>query len=178
MWLFPFKTYFLKSPVPRQEIVRIFEDLTFLSDAGYKKRGSEKKYFYGTVSNEDFEFETIAEEQRLTRYFSGFIQGAENEMYITLQVKAFRVRRIYLAFALFVLSCLFIVSLELYHTGLKALGNPPLVLLMAILTGLLAYWIVQCARFWKIQKNSLDFFRGLLQADLVKYKDIPIVFKL
>lgn len=178
MWLFPFKTHYLKTAISREEIRQKMAELVYLSDADYKRTDHHKKYFYGTLSAEDFEFQTIAEENRLVPYCSGTFRGAGDEMYIFLNLKAFRVRRLYVLFLLFLALVLGFAVSEVVSYGTGVLRNPPFFLLLGVIIALSVYLGLRCRNFWRISRNSLDFFRGLLSAEPVNYPEIPIVFRL
>jgi hypothetical protein len=178
MWLFPFKTYYLATSFDRNQIYAALLNLTYLSDATYKKTDQVKKYFYGELSKEDFEFQSIADEKRLVPFVEGTIRGAGNEMYLFMNFKAFRMRRIYLIFFAFIAGCGGYALFDLLRFGTAVFQNPPFFLLLAVSLGLSIFLIIRCRNFWRVQKNSLDFFRGLLDAEIIAYRDVPVVFKL
>jgi hypothetical protein len=178
MWIFPFKNYFLQTSVDRARIHQKILELTFLSDAGYKKRDNTKKYFYGTVSQDLFSLQTINEEHRLVPFMEGEVKGVGDDIYLFLRLKAFKFRRLYVLIFLFAFVGAWMLAMEFLHSGISSFQNPPFLLLTLVILAVWFYLLRSCMVFWRIQKNTLDFFRGLLEAEAIDYKKVPIVFKL
>lgn len=178
IWLFPFKTYYLKCGANRETVHQRMLELTFLSDDGYKRTGEGKMFFFGTLGIEDFDVESISTDNRLVDYISGRLKGAGNDMYVILTLKAFKVRRIYLIFLILMLAMTGFAISEFLTWGMAVFRTPTFMLLSVVVLALMGYLIFECSKFWKKQKTSLDFFRGLFEADTVRYKDIPVVFRL
>lgn len=178
MWFFPFQSYNLKTNLNRFALERLLLDITYLSDENYKKTKNAKQYFYGSVSKEDFSLETIADEHRLVSYVSGTFKGADEDMFVVLHLKAFSFRRIYVVLLLFLILCLGFLVSQLWQYGPLVFKEPTSIIFIAMTIALFGYLFIKCLRFWKIVSNSLSFFKGLFQADLVSKNDIPVVFRL
>lgn len=177
MWLYPFKNYYLKTEMSRSEITNNVLQLTFLSDEGYKSSG-EKKYFYGELDPETFHLESIEDAHRLVPYTEAKMRGVEDEMYLFVTLKLFKYRRIYFVIIAFLMISLTLMISDVVKYKAAVLQNPPFYLLTAIILGIILYLVVKCRGFWRTEKNTLDFYRGLFQAEIVKYSDVPVVFKL
>jgi hypothetical protein len=174
---YPFATRWLKSSQHRESLQSILLDLTFLSDAGYRNTENKKKFFFGAVNDKEFELESIDREKKLAGFITGEVLGVEDEMYIRLHVGCFKHRRIYILLLLFTLCGmgLFIQGLmqnlpEQSKTYLFAMGG--------MLFLLLAYLFVISWQFSKQLQYTVDFFRGMYDAEVVEENDIPSVFLL
>lgn len=177
MWLYPFKNYYLQTQMTREEISQNVLNFTFLSDMGYKPDGN-KKYFYGELDPEAFHLQTIEGEDRLVPFTEARMRGVEDEMYLFIVLKAFRYRRIYVVLMAFLLSSFGVFISDLVTFGTAVFYTPPVYLFLSIIVGISIFLLVKCYHFWSKQKNTLDFYRGMFQAELVDFKNVPFVFKL
>jgi hypothetical protein len=178
MWIYPFKTIYLKSSLSREEIKSKMLELVFLSDENYQRSDELKKFFYGTLSNEDFDFQSLDTDNRLTPYAAGYFRGADNEMYIFLHLKGFKSRRLFLVLFAAILIMTGIAITEIVKYGAGVFLNPPFEILLLMLLFLGIFTIRRGQKFKALAENSLRFFRGLLNAEVVRFKDVPIVFRL
>lgn len=177
MWLFPFKNYYFKTELSRQQITQAVLDLTFLSDQGYRTDGK-RKYFYGELDPESFVLQSIRQEDKLVPYTEARMRGVEDDMYLFLTFKAFKFRRIYIILVAFLMLSIGLLVSDFMEYGKAVFYNPPFYLFLSIILGMSAYLIWRCYQFWRLTSNSINFYRGLFNADLVPYKSIPVVFKL
>jgi hypothetical protein len=178
MWIFPFRNYYLKTSVNRAQIHQKILEHTFLSDAGYRKEGNSRKLFYGTASDELFSLQTINDNDRLVPYIEGEVKGVGHDIYLFLNFKAFRYRRIYVLIFLFGLAGLILLVSQLASGGLSSFQNAPFLLLSMVMLSVCGYIIWSCIVFWRIQKKTLNFFCELLEANPISYSEVHVVFKL
>ncbi|MBS3913302.1 MAG: hypothetical protein KG003_02295 [Bacteroidetes bacterium] len=178
MWLLPFKTYYLRSTLTRKEIEQRILQITFLSDQGYRKTDNSKKYFYGTNSDELFSLQTIIENVDLVPYADGEIKGVDDDTYIYLDLKAFKHQRIFLVLILFALGGLIFLSSQILEYKTAVFSNLPFTIAWIMILGIGGYIGFACNRFWKLVYPSLNFFEVLLDAETIKYSEIPIVFRI
>jgi hypothetical protein len=174
---YPFATRWLKAAQNREALHAVLLDVTFLSDAGFKNTENKKKFFFGAVSEREFVLESIDKDKKLSGFITGEVLGVEEETYIRLQFGAFKHQRIYILLLLFTLFGvgLFIQGLikvmpEQANTYLLAMGG--------VVFLLLAYVFFVSWRFSKQLRYSVDFFRGMYDAEVVEENDIPSVFLL
>lgn len=174
---YPFATRWLKAAQNREALHAVLLDVTFLSDAGFKNTENKKKFFFGAVSESEFVLESIDKDKKLSGFITGEVLGVEEETYIRLQFGAFKHQRIYILLLLFTLFGvgLFIQGLikvmpEQANTYLLAMGG--------VVFLLLAYVFFVSWRFSKQLRYSVDFFRGMYDAEVVEENDIPSVFLL
>ncbi|MEY4003446.1 MAG: hypothetical protein RIT07_1488, partial [Bacteroidota bacterium] len=59
MFLYPFKTIWLKTDVKRAVLSDLILQQTYLSDADYRKKDELTKFFYGLVNENEFVLENI-----------------------------------------------------------------------------------------------------------------------
>ena len=74
MFLYPFKTIWLKAGNDRTDLAEKIRQQTYLSDAGYRKSDSNTKIFYGLVNENEFVLENIGN-KRIPQFFEGDIVG-------------------------------------------------------------------------------------------------------
>jgi hypothetical protein len=177
MWLFPFHDTILKTNLDRFQVSKEIAFNTFLSDAGYKKSDGAQKFYFGTVSEDEFDLESIAGNQKLVNYCSGTIRGVENEIYIFCRFGAFRYRRIYIGMILFLLVAFSKLAFDFVKYGLQGMGQTFSILLFIIFCALLAFMVYSCSQFAKKRQASVDFFRGMTQSDVIQDADVPRIFR-
>lgn len=177
MWIFPFKNIILKTNLTRQEVADAIEQNTFLSDAGYKRKDELKKFFYGTVSTQEFDLETIDPKAELAGFFEGSIKGVERDIYIFLSIRGFKFRRVFVLLYLFTLSCIGIIASDVAKKGLVAFYQTGTLLFIMITLLLWGYLLFAGYIFGQKARHSIDFFRGMLQADQVQRDAVPIIFR-
>jgi len=174
MLIYPFKTIWLKTQHRRETIANLITDQTYLSDATYRKSDAQTKFFYGTVSDAEFVLEAI-KGKRMAGHVEGDIVGVGDDTYVKLSLGALRHKRIYvLLIALLLGSSVFwfraFFGFERIDAIIFNLFSTVWILLL-----LYAFYFL-----WQFQRNiqpSIDFFRGLLQADLVEENVVPAIFK-
>jgi hypothetical protein len=174
---YPFETCWLKASQNREALHEIILEQTFLSDAGYRNTDNKKRFFFGSVNEREFELESIDKERKLTPFIAGEVLGVENETYIRLRFGAFKHKRIYALLILFTLCgmALFIQGTLKIHSSesqiyLTSMGS--------VLMFLAAYMGYLSISFSKKLKYSIDFFRGLYDAEIVEENEVPKVFLL
>jgi hypothetical protein len=192
MVFYPFKIVYLKSSLSRQTLHDQLVNHTFLSDHGYRKTDKNPRAFFGEVSDQDFTLETIEKGNRLVNFATGDFRGAENDMYIRIQMGAWQHQRIYLLFLLTTLSCFvgFFIAVEnQIHLPKQSVLSD---LINAILIGLkpsfayvfflfgLSLWmtlIIKTKQFIKRYPSSVDFFSELWQATAIDKSAVPLLFQ-
>lgn len=177
--LYPFSHVYLRTEMTREEVRDALTALTFLSDEGYKNDPSIKKTFYGSVSEDEFELKSIDKESKLVPDVLGRIVGVEREIYVSLSLRMIRYRRVY---ALVTLFWLVSFGFAVWDIASRWLSGMPFNLPQWIFLGLLmviAGLLTGLANKFEVKRNySVDFFRGLLDADEVEEKDVPGVFRI
>jgi hypothetical protein len=174
MFLYPFKTVWLKTTARRAALAEMVAQQTYLSDAGYRKRDRLTKYFYGLVNENEFVLENIGN-TRIPGFFEGDILGVEEETYIKLRMGALRHTRIYLMYM--ILLCAGLYFWVRATTGIDLVDSGIVYTLSAILLLLTGYGFRFLLQFRRKVNNGIDFFRGLLNADIVESNDVPSIFK-
>src|SRR5690242_13237779 len=149
MWLYPFKHHYLRSELNRAQIQQKVLEFTFLSDEGYRRTDENPRYFFGTASDQEFSLQTIQNHKNLVPYVEGEIKGVENEIYLFLQLKAWRYRRVFLLLIIFVLICLVVFSNEIFNNGMAAFQSMTFMMLSFILGGCILYLLWVCFVFWR-----------------------------
>ena len=98
-------------------------------------------------------------------------------MYIQLKLKGLRSLRIYLLLIILTLSSFGILLFQLSLVGVSVFNNIP-ALFAFIITLLLLFQIIKLGKLYAaLEPSSINYFRGLLEAELIVKKDIPAVFK-
>ncbi len=174
---YPFATRWLKTSQHRESLHSILLDVTFLSDVGYRNTENKKKFFFGAVNDKEFELESIDKEKKLAGFVTGEVLGIEDEMYVRLDVGSFKHQRIYVLLILFTLF-----GVGLFIQGfLQILPDQSKTYLLAmggVIFLLLAYLFMISWKFSKQLRYTVDFFRGMYDAEVIEKKDIPSVFLL
>jgi len=67
---------------------------------------------------------------------------------------------------------------DLYSYGINTLFQTTTFLFLGILVFLVVYLFNIAKSFKKKLQSSIDFFRGMLEAETIDAKDVPIIFKL
>ena len=178
MILYPFRTIWLKPSQNRETLLQLVLDQTFLSDQGYRRTGDRKKYFFGEVSDQEFYLETIDSSGRLSPYIRGRMLGVGDETYIRLSLRGFRHQRAYILLSMFVLAGLVIFFRGLFLEGSAAASDMPFLIFGAVLISVSLFVAVLSARFTRSLTPTVDFFRGLFQADIIRREEVPGVFRL
>ena len=177
MFLYPFKTQFLKTALTRKQVSDKLIQQTFLSDADYKKTDNQPRIFFGEVSEQDFTLETITQQKSLANFCTGEIRGSENEIYILLQLGAWQHRRIFLLFALLIMACLIFLAnhLILY----KALYPQTLAawLLLGTFFALFATLYSKAKKFHSGTEETMAHFSALWEAQPIDKKEVPLIFQ-
>jgi len=174
MFLYPFKTIWLKTHTERSVIADRIIQQTYLSDVGYKKIDRFTKYFYGLANENEFVLENIGN-KRIPAFYEGDILGVGEETYVKIRIGALKHIRIYILFWLLLSMGLFFWIRGLL--GLDTVDSGIMYVFTGILMALLGYG---CFFTWQFQRkltSGIDFFRGLLSADRVNGNDVPAIFK-
>jgi hypothetical protein len=177
MFLYPFKTQFLKTELNRNQVADILTTQTFLSDANFKKTDSNPRAFYGEISNQDFTLETIEDKQRLVNFCTGEIRGSENEVYILLQLGAWQHRRIFLLFLILILSCTVLLAKHLWLFQSFYPQNFAAWLLLLTNIALFIALYVKAKNFHARLKSTIDFFSQLWLAKTINPTEVPHLFR-
>lgn len=174
---YPFTTIWLKCNLHRDEIEQRVKNHTVLSYAKGKKPEG-KVFFFGEVSNQEFWLESLDNSGRISPFIRCNIKGVEHETYLELEMRAFRYARFYAGIGVFLLLLL-VFSIKPYiEFGMDAVNNPVFLLMPALtLIFFLGWWFVN-RRFAKTINPTTDFFRGMLDAETVNEKDVPLVFRM
>jgi hypothetical protein len=173
MFLYPFKTIWLKTDVNRAVLSDFILQQTYLSDADYRKKDALTKFFYGLVNENEFVLENI-KNTRLPGFVEGDILGVEEETYVKLRMGAFRHIRIYILYVLIVLAGLFFWTRA--ALGMDVVDSGILIGFSAILFSLIGYCIYFLLLFTRKARAGEDFFRGLLQGEVIDKKRVPSLF--
>lgn len=175
--LYPFKTIVFKTSLSRFEVKDRITSQTYLSDADFKKKDSFKKFFFGEVSEFDFSLQNISNEKRFVQFYDGQIKGVENEVYVFITAKAMRYRRIYAALAILVLLAIGFIANDAFHRGARVLKDPGFVTGCLMLLVFIAFLITRFRIFNTRIANTIQYFRGLLEADCVEEHEVPSIFR-
>ncbi len=178
MMLFPFYSAILKTSLTRSQVSEAILENTFLSDEGYKRTDDKKKFFYGNTSPADFTLEILDSKGHLASFYNGTINGVENEIYVFLNIQAFRYRRIYAVLVIFIVTAFSKLTWDLYSYGINTLFQTTTFLFLGIIVFLVVYLFNIAKSFKKKLQSSIDFFRGMLEAETIDAKEVPIIFKL
>lgn len=178
MQLYPFKTYYLKTTSSRKDLHDKILQLTFLSDEGFRRTSQSTQYFFGEVSEEEFYLETIDGKNRLVPYVRGHVRGIDTERYIFLSLRGMRHQRFYIVLLIFLALTLGLLLGDLFKFGIANGLLPSMWLALGIVLGISTYIVWLNKQFRKLEKNSLEFFRGMFDADVVPSESVPRVFKL
>ena len=172
----PFRNIYFSTHKTRKEIEELIVSQTFLSDANYKKPDENTRNFYGSVNSEVFTLQNI-NNPKIVPFAEGIIFGVGHEMYIQLKLKGLRSLRIYLLLIILTLSSFGILLFQLSLVGVSVFNNIP-ALFAFIITLLLLFQIIKLGKLYAaLEPSSINYFRGLLEAELIVKKDIPAVFK-
>lgn len=177
MWLFPFYSAILKTNLDRDEVAAVVTENTFLSDAGYKRSNDKQKFFFGIVSRDEFSLETIQNQGKLANFFRGDIKGVDRDIFVFLSVRAFKFRRLYFLIMIFNVVCMGILGNDLYAFGPAILKQPGSLMFAGVILALWIYILYTGFVFQQKLRSSIDFFRGMLQADEVKKSEVPLIFR-
>jgi hypothetical protein len=196
MFLFPFHTVYLSSALNREKLAEKLRSVSYLSDAHFKKQKDNPCTFYGEISSIDFNLEHISKKQAGVNFIQGRFLGADEEMFIELKLGAWKHKRIYMLLLLILISTL---SFLLYYAGQNPHGfatieeyyhiygfgkstllynlNTPLAWLMEFISLVIfAIIFVKYHYFKKLEIHSIDYLRGLWNAQIVTPHEVPQVF--
>lgn len=174
MFLYPFKTIWLKTGSGREELADKIMEQTFLSDAGYRKSDNMTKFFYGIVNKDEFVLENIGN-KRIPSFFEGDILGVGEETYIKLRMGALKHTRVYVLYCVLLITGFFF-----WLRGILGLDNVDVQIMYAfstIMIFLLGYAYYFVRQFQRKMSHGIDFFRGLFSADRISGNEVPAIFK-
>ncbi len=197
MFAYPFQNSYLKSNLTRSQLAEKLTEVTFLSDANYKKTTQNTSVFYGEVSQIDFSLEHISKKQNSVNFVRGRFLGADNDMYIKLRLGAWKHQRVYflLLVTLFTLLGFLLFYIlqaphgfhypeeyyQLYgYDSSETLYNlqTPLALTMQAFMAIIA--IIIYLKYRSFRKNieaTINYLKGLWEADLINKHEVPLVFR-
>lgn len=175
--LYPFKQHILKTSLTRHEVRDTLQASTYLSDKGFKKTGTASKLFYGNVSEFDFSLENISNNQNFVPFFDGELKGAENEIYVFMESKAFRHRRFYFVLLILVIFAVGFIANDLFHRQSNPFKDLPFVLGTGVLIVFVLFLFYQFQQFKKKAISTLVFFKELLKAEEIKVSEVPVIFR-
>jgi len=174
MFLYPFKTIWLKAHTDRADIADKIIQQTYLSDAGYKKTDGLTKFFYGLANENEFVLENIGN-PRIPAFYEGDILGVEEETYVKIRIGTLKHTRMYVLYCLLLLMG-FIFWLR-GLLGMDTVDTNIMYIFSGVLIILLGYGYYFIWQFQRKLASGIDFFRGLLSADIVSGNDVPAIFK-
>lgn len=174
MFFYPFKTVWLKTDSARGLLAETITEQTYLSDAAYLKRDNMTKFFYGLVNENEFVLENIGN-KNIPIYFEGDIVGVGDETYVKLRMGALRHTRIYVLYMLLLISGLFFLLRALL--GLDTVDVQISSIFGGIMLLLAVYGYYFILQFHRKVKSGMDFFRGLLQAEVISKDAVPPIFR-
>lgn len=177
MFLYPFKTQFLKTEMDRYQVAATLTQETFLSDANFKKNDAKPRAFYGEISNQDFTLETIEDGNRLVNFCTGEIRGSENEVYVLIQLGAWQHRRIFLLFTILILATIVLLAQHLLLFKSFYPQNIAAWLLTATAIGLVITLYRKAKSFNKSLNSSVEFFKNLWNATPISASEVPLIFR-
>ena len=175
MFLYPFKTIWLKTSAERQVLADLIVQQTYLSDADYRKRDKMAKFFYGMVNENEFMLENIGN-NRIPDFFEGDRVGVGEETYVKLKIGALKHSRLY-----FLYWAILLVGMVFWFRALFGIDTVDAGIAYAfsgIVLFLLGYGFYFLRQFHLKTTSGIDFFRGLLQAEWIKIQDVPSIFRL
>lgn len=173
MFLYPFKTIWLKTDVKRAVLSDLILQQTYLSDADYRKKDELTKFFYGLVNENEFVLENI-KNTRLPGFVEGDILGVDDETYVKIRLGAFRHIRIYMLYVLIVLAGLFFWTRA--AMGIDIVDSTVFLTFSGVMFALLAYCFHFLFQFSRKARAGEDFFRGLLQGEVIGKNSVPSIF--
>ncbi|MFN4915251.1 MAG: hypothetical protein ACK5FT_08015 [Sphingomonadales bacterium] len=174
MFLYPFKTIWLKTGSGREDIAGSILQQTYLSDAGYKKSDNLTKFFYGLVNENEFVLENIGN-RRIPEFFEGDIVGVGDETYVKLRMGALKHVRIYILYWLLLIAGMFFLIRAMF--GLDTVDIPIQSIFGVVMLFLAGYGYYFTRQFHQKVQSGIDFFRGLLQAEVISGDEVPPIFK-
>lgn len=197
MFAYPFQNSYLKSSFKREQLAKKLEEVTYLSDANYKKTSKNTSVFYGEISSIDFSLEHISKKQSSVNFVRGQFLGADNDMYIKIRLGAWKHQRVYfllvttmltlLGFLLFYISQAphgFRYPEEYYqiygYNSSETLYNlqTPMAMMMEAFIAIIAIIIyIKYRNFRKNINQTINYFKGLWEADLINKHEVPLVFR-
>ncbi len=197
MMLFPFKSIFLKSSLSRMEIERNLKNYTYLSDAKFSKTASQKLLFYGEISQFDFSLESLNKKSPLVNFVQGKISGIENDLYINVQLGAFKYRRVYILL-LTVVAALIITNIYYCLQSPHGFQYPeefyqlygydysefiynlttPISIVLTCLSSILTLYIFKTSNtFSKHNSNTIKLLNEICDSHLVSFIEVPLIFR-
>ncbi|MEK0420472.1 MAG: hypothetical protein RLZZ161_323 [Bacteroidota bacterium] len=174
MFLYPFKTIWLKTTADRAVIADKIIQQTYLSDAGYRKTDNLTKFFYGLANENEFVLENIGN-KRIPSFYEGDILGVGEETYVKVRMGAIKHIRIYILYLLLLATGL--VFWLRGMLGMDLVDNQIMLVFSSILLLLLGYGYYFIRQFQRKLTSGIDFFRGLLSADNITADEVPAIFK-
>lgn len=182
---YPFKTLYFQSRLNRAQVVEQLTNVTFLSDANYRKPDNNPRVFYGEISDQDFTLETIENANRLVAFSTGEIRGSENEIYIMIRLGAWQHQRIFLLFGMVLFVCILFLTqgFPKHHAiipwndyGLLPIDLAMWILMLATLS--LCIFLYQKIKSFKNRlQSSIEFFNQSLDATPINKMAVPLLFQ-
>jgi len=178
MSLFANSTVYLKTDIPRNELLDRFRKHTYLEERGYKNDPADKKFFRGTLSNEEVWLTCLPGRERLAPNIHIRLRGIEHEMYLLLNMRMYGNIALPVLFLLFFGGAAYLLYRLFSFYGPFAAQLPEFWVLAPVVF-ILAIWIISTQiRFRRTREQTIDFIRGLTEGDVVNEADIPGVFLL
>ncbi len=173
MFLYPFKTVWLRTEGNRAELSELILQQTYLSDADYRKKDQLTKFFYGLVNDREFVLENI-KNTRLPGFVEGDILGVEDETYVKLKLGALKHTRMYVLYLIILLAGLFFWARA--ALGIDTVDSTVFLTFSGVLLALIAYCLYFLFQFSRKAAAGVDFFRGLLQGEVISKRQVPAIF--
>jgi hypothetical protein len=171
-------TLYLKTDNTRQEVLGRIRQHTLLETKDYKNDPSTKKFFRGELSEEEAWLTTIDPKARLAPHIHVRLRGIEHEMFLLVNLRMHGNMAFPIFLFLFFGGAAWLLFKQFSIWGNEAFSRAEVWLLAPIALLLVAFMLWRWLRFRRDAENTLDFIRGLTEADLVKEEDVPVVFRL
>lgn len=178
MSIFSNNTVYLKTDSTRQELLDRIRRHTLLETKDYKNDPSTKKFFRGELSEEEAWLTSINPKARLAPHVHIRLRGFGNEMFLLVNLRMHANLAFPIFFLLFFGGAAWLLYKQFAIWGAEALSRAEVWVLGPIALLLTVFILWRWLRFRRDAENTIDFIRGLTEADWVKEEDVPVVFRL
>lgn len=172
-FLFPFRKFALQSNLSRFQLQDRIAEATYTPGKKYKKGAT----FYGFVTDQEFELESLKEDQ-LSKYVFARIRGVENETYLLFEVGNFKRKFSYLLLLALSLTSLTLILKDVFLGKLYVFETLSFWVSMLMFILLCGYLWFQYSLFKKTVQSTEQFFCTFLEAIPIDERHIPRIFKL
>jgi hypothetical protein len=178
MSIFANSTVYLKTDIPRNELLERFRKHTYLEEKGYENDPADKKFFRGTISNEEVWLTCLPGRERLVPNIHVRLRGIEHDMYLLVNMRLYGNIALPVLFMLFFGGTAYLVFRLFAFYGPFALQRPEFWVLAPVALTLAIWILASQIRFRRTRERTIDFIRGMTESDIVNESDIPGVFLL